>query len=129
MNPLQKNLSVLLTKLDTIKERITAGYSQLAPTDPATVNQQISLSKAKTNQQLYNSKFLEEKFPNERIVKRRAQTLQEFVLLFFYVAFAIFTLAFAATYFLQNNISGSILTLIVCACISLAFTAFLSRYG
>jgi hypothetical protein len=128
-NSLQKNLSVLLNKLDIIKERITSGYSQLAPSDPSTVNQQMKLSTAKNNKKLYNSKFLEEQYPNQRTIKRRAQTLQEFVLLFFYVAFAIFTIAFAATYFMQNNISGSIIAILGCACFTLAFTAFLIRYG
>jgi hypothetical protein len=128
-NSLQKHLSVLLTKMDKIKEKITSGYAQLAPSDPATVNQQMTLSTVKNNQKIYNSKFLEENVPHQRTVKRRAQTLQEFVLLFFYVAFAIFTLAFAATYVIQNNISGSIVAIIGSAFFLLAFTAFLIRYG
>lgn len=128
-NSLQKHLSVLLTKMDKINEKITSGYAQLAPSDPATVNQQMSLSTVKNNQKIYNSKFLEENFPHQRSVKRRAQTLQEFVLLFFYVAFAIFTLAFAATYMIQNNIPGSIVAIVGSALFLLAFTAFLIRYG
>jgi hypothetical protein len=106
-----------------------SGYSQLAPADPSRINQQLALSATRDEQKLYDSKFLEEEFPKQRIVKRREQTLQEFVLLFFYVAFAIFTLALAATYLIQKNITGSMTSVIGCASFTLAFTAFLIRYG
>jgi hypothetical protein len=122
-------LKDVLANLDILQGRIRTGYATKETTDPATVQQELELYKTTSQKTTYDAKFLEEQYPYQRSPKRRTQTLQEFVLLFFYVSFAIFSVALIIYAFLEGGQSysaaGKMLGL--CLVLCLAITAILIR--
>ena len=66
-------------------------------------NEQLDVHNAERQKGIYDAKFLEEKYPYQGTPKRRRQTLQEFVLLFFYISFAILVIALMIYAYLENG--------------------------
>jgi len=65
--------------------------------------EQLDVHRAETQKGIYDAKFLEEQYTYQGAPKRRRQTLQEFVLLFFYISFAILTIALMIYAYLENG--------------------------
>lgn len=122
------SLQELLSTLDILKAKITSGYSP-QNVDQAIVQQEMDLHAATSEKSIYDSKFLEEQYPYQKTPKRRIQTLQEFVLLFFYISLGIFSVALIIFTFLENgqSYSEAAKMLGLCVILFLAVTAILIR--
>lgn len=122
-------LKDVLANLDILQGRIRTGYATRATTDPASVQQELELYKTTSQKTTYDAKFLEEQYPYQKSPKKRTQTLQEFVLLFFYVSFAIFSVALIIYAFLEEgqSYSAAAKMLGLCVVLCLAITAILIR--
>jgi len=122
------SLQQLLSTLDILKAKVMNGYAPQAA-DQATVQQHMELHATTSEQGIYDSKFSEEHYPYQKTPKQRSQTLQEFVLLFFYVSLAIFSLALILFAFLENgqSYSEAAKMLGLCVVLILAVTAILIR--
>jgi hypothetical protein len=122
------SLQQLLSTLDILKAKVMNGYAPQAA-DQATVQQHMELHATTSEQGIYDSKFREEHYPYQKTPKQRSQTLQEFVLLFFYVSLAIFSLALILFAFLENgqSYSEAAKMLGLCVVLILAVTAILIR--
>jgi hypothetical protein len=119
----------LLTKLDILQGRIKSGYATKGTTNPAILRQERESSEALSKARTYDSKFLEEQSSYQKSPKQRGQTLQEFVLLFFYVSFAIFSIAITIAAFLEDgqNYVTAAKVFGLCLVLALAITAILIR--
>jgi ABC-type transport system involved in cytochrome bd biosynthesis fused ATPase/permease subunit len=122
-------LQGLLTKLDILQGRIKSGYAMRGTTDPAILRQEKESSEALAKARTYDAKFLEEQSSYQKNPKQRVQTLQEFVLLFFYVSFAIFSIAITIAAFLEDgqNYTTAAKVFGLCIVLALAITAILIR--
>jgi hypothetical protein len=121
-------LQELLSTLDILQAKITNGYSP-QDADQATIQQQMELHAATSEKGIYDAKFLEEKYPHQHAPKQRGQTLQEFVLLFFYISLGIFSVALIIFAFLENgqSYSEAAKMLGLCVFLFLAVTVILIR--
>ena len=97
--------------------------------DPAIADQEMELYKITSQKKIYDAKFLEEKNPYHKSPKQRRQTLQEFVLLFFYISFAIFSISLMIYAFLEEGQSYSAAAKMfgLCLVLCIAITAILIR--
>ena len=122
-------LEDILANLDILQGRVRTGYATMGTTDPAIVQQELELYKATSQKTVYDAKFLEEQYPYQKSPKLRVQTLQEFVLLFFYVSFAIFSVALIIFAFLEEGQSYTAAAKMggMCVVLCLAVTAILIR--
>jgi hypothetical protein len=122
-------LQGLLTKLDILQGRIKTGFAMKGTTDPSILRQGKESSEALAKSRTYDAKFLEEQSSYQKNPKQRGQTLQEFVLLFFYVSFAIFSIAITIAAFLEDgqNYTTAAKVFGLCIVLALAITAILIR--
>jgi hypothetical protein len=92
-------------------------------------NEKLDVGAAKTQKGIYDAKFLEEQYDYQGSPKRRRQTLQEFVLLFFYISFAILTIALMIYAYLENgnNITAAAKVFGFSCIIALAMTGVLVK--
>jgi len=125
---LQTSINTFLATLDSVQASIAESMD--VKRSLAQTQQDVELSTTLSQKGVYDSKFLEEKFPNQA-PKRRRQTLQEFVLLFFYISFAIFSVALMIYAFLENGQSYSAAgkTMGLCCIIALAISGILIKVG
>lgn len=127
---IQGNIQDIRTKLDMVEGKIREAYADDISNSDAVIQQEVDLQKIKKDIQIYNAKFEEEKFPYQRSApKKRRQTLQEFVLLFFYISFLIFSIAVTIFAFLHygQSYTAAFNALILCIVVGLAITAILMR--
>ena len=124
---LKSEITDILTNLDILKGRITSGYEKT--TNPAIIQQERDLHTTRTQKDMYDAKFLEEQHDYQKTPKKRNQTLQEFVFLFFYVSLGIFSIALTIYSFLTSgqSYSEAAKTLGLCIVATLAITAILIR--
>lgn len=126
---IQAQIQDILSNMDIVKDRIVSGYSTQGTRNPAIIQQEMELYTVKRDKKIYDAKFLEEQYQYQKTPKQRSQTLQEFVLLFFYVSLGIFSVALIVYAFLLNGQSysaaGKMLGLCIVMC--LAITAILIR--
>jgi hypothetical protein len=115
--------------LDILKSRIQDGFVLQGKKDPAKVQQEMDLYTVKSQKGVYDAKFLEEQFPYQKSPKKRRQTLQEFVLLFFYISLAIFCLSVTLYAFLENgqSYSAAAKAFGLCIVLCIAITAILIK--
>ena len=99
---LKTQLDSAVTNLITIQSSLTTARYNIENTG-LYKNEQLDVGTAKTQKGIYDAKFLEEQYPYQGAPKRRRQTLQEFVLLFFYISFAILTIALMIYAYLENG--------------------------
>jgi hypothetical protein len=130
-DPTQNQISIFLNNLDLLKKRITTGYVQLGVSNPATVRQAMQLYGATSDKSIYDSKFVEEKYPEHKSFKQRKQSLEEFVLLFFYISYAIFAFAMSISSFVDNGNSyaSAVACLLFFGLMSILITGLLIRYA
>lgn len=127
---IQANVHDIRTKLAMVEGKIREAYADDVSNSPAVIQQEVDLYNAKKDIEIYNSKFEEEKFPYQTSgPKKRRQTLQEFVLLFFYISLLIFTIAVTIFAFLHygRSYTAALNALILCIVVCLAITALLMR--
>ena len=126
---IQAQIQDILSNMDIVKDRIVSGYSTQGTRNPAIIQQEMELYTVKRDKNIYDAKFLEEQYQYQKTPKQRSQTLQEFVLLFFYVSLGIFSVALIVYAFLINGQSysaaGKMLGLCIVMC--LAITAILIK--
>jgi hypothetical protein len=124
---LQATIGDILANLDILKDRITESYR--TPITPSNRQGLMDLDSAKREKTIYDAKFLEEQYLGNKQPKHRSQTLQEFVLLFFYVSLGIFSVALIIYAFLANgqSFSEAAKMLGLCIVMCLAITAILIR--
>lgn len=111
--------------LNKIEEQIAEYSSNIStPTKDTSKLYNINLQK-----QMYDNKFVEEQYNYQKIPKKRGQTLQEFVLLFFYISLAIFSIALIIYAFLENGQSytAAAQVFFLCILMTIAITAILIR--
>jgi ammonia channel protein AmtB len=115
--------------MDVLRSRVATAFRKAkAQVGVATGTKEVY--ELKNQKKMYDAKFVEEQHGYQKIPKKRGQTLQEFVLLFFYISLAIFTVAMMIYAFLEKQSYSSALgALIVCAGIALVITAILIRAG
>ena len=117
--------------IDILESRIKDGFVLQGTTNknPAALQQERDLYTAKSQKGVYDAKFLEEQFPYQKSPKKRRQTLQEFVLLFFYISLAIFSLSVTLYAFLENgqSYSAAAKAFGLCIVLCIAITAILIR--
>jgi uncharacterized membrane protein YcjF (UPF0283 family) len=126
---IQQDIQDILTNLDIVRDRIVSGYSAQGSRDPAIVQQEMELHTAQREKNIYDAKFLEEQYQYQKTPKKRSQTLQEFVLLFFYVSLGIFSVALIVYAFLINgqSYSAAAKMLALCIVMCIAITAILIK--
>jgi len=126
---LKEQIQDILSNMDIVKDRILSGYSTQGSRDPAIIKQQIELNTAQRQKSIYDAKFLEEQYQYQKTPKQRSQTLQEFVLLFFYVSLGIFSVALIVYAFLTNgqSYSAAAKMLGLCIVMCIAITAILIK--
>jgi hypothetical protein len=124
---LEVEIRGILENLNTLKDKITASYG--AETNPMKLQRQKELDSAKREKNIYDAKFLEEQYLYQKLPRSRNQTLQEFVLLFFYVSLGIFSVALIIYAFLINgqSFSEAAKMLGLCIVMCLLITALLIR--
>jgi hypothetical protein len=122
-------LQGILANLDILQGRIKTGYAEKGVTDPAVLREAKMSSDALSKARTFDAKFLEEQSNYQKSPKQRGQTLQEFVLLFFYVSFAIFSIAVTIAAFLEDgqNYMTAAKVFGLCIVLALAITAILIR--
>jgi len=134
MTPLE-TINDLINKATNIRDGLVRFKSKIDVKrnnlDAAQVKQQVDLNTIKNDKKIYDSKFLEEQFPYQTKTKQRRQTLQEFVLLFFYISLAIFCIAMMINAYLENGQDywAAVKVLGLFVVIALAITAILIRVG
>ena len=130
MTPLE-TINDLINKATNIRDGLVRFKSKIDVKDAAQVKQQVDLNTIKNDKKIYDSKFLEEQFPYQTKSKQRRQTLQEFVLLFFYISLAIFCIAMMINAYLENgqDYSVAVKVLGLFVVIAFAITAILIRVG
>jgi len=130
-----ETINKLIDQATTIRDSLHIFKSKIDDTnnklDAAQVKQQVDLNTIKNDKKIYDSKFLEEQFPYQTKTKQRRQTLQEFVLLFFYISLAIFCIAMMINAYLENGQDYSVAVKILGLFVVIAFaiTAILIRVG
>ena len=95
-------LQGIISNLDILQGRIKTGYASKGTRDPAVLRETKMSSETLAKARTFDAKFLEEQSSHQKNPKQRGQTLQEFVLLFFYVSFAIFSIAITIAAFLED---------------------------
>jgi uncharacterized membrane protein YcjF (UPF0283 family) len=134
MSPVD-TINRLIDQTTTIRDSLTTFKSKIDVKkntfDSAQVKQQVDLNTKKNDKKIYDSKFLEEQFPYQSKSKKRRQTLQEFVLLFFYISLAIFCIAMMINAYLENGQDywAAVKVLGLFVVIAVAITAILIRVG
>lgn len=117
--------------MDKIKAQLQAYERQARAAGPeATTTTDTSvLYNINLQKQMYDNKFVEEQYNYQKTPKKRGQTLQEFVLLFFYISLAIFSIALIIYAFLENGQSYAAAgqALLLCIVLTIAITAILIR--
>jgi hypothetical protein len=126
---IQAQIQDILSNMDIVKDRIVSGYSTQGTRDPAIIQQEMELYTVKREKNIYDAKFLEEQYQYQKTPKQRNQTLQEFVLLFFYVSLGIFSVALIVYAFLINgqSYSAAAKMLGLCIVMCIAITAILIK--
>lgn len=122
-------LQGILSNLDILQGKIKTGYASKGTTDPAVLRLQKESSDTLAKARTFDAKFVEEQSKYQKSPKQRGQTLQEFVLLFFYVSFAIFSIAVTIAAFLEDgqNYMTAAKVFGLCIVLALAITAILIR--
>ena len=122
-------LQGIISNLDILQGRIKSGYSSKGTRDPAMLREVKMSSDALAKGRTFDAKFLEEQWNQQKSPKQRGQTLQEFVLLFFYVSFAIFSIAVTIAAFLEDgqNYMTAAKVFGLCIVLALVITAILIR--
>jgi len=126
---LHSQIQGIVANLDILQGRIKAGYATKGTADPAVLREKKESSDALAKSRTYDAKFVEEQAGYQKSPKQRRQTLQEFVLLFFYVSFAIFSIAVTIAAFLEDgqNYATAAKVFGLCIVLALAITAILIR--
>ena len=121
----------MLGNLDILKSKILTDYMPQGNSDPAIIRQERDLFNATRKKTLYDAKFLEEQYVYQASPIKRKQTLQDFVLLFFFVSFAIFSLSIVIYSFLINGMSyeAAAKTLSLCIILGLLITVVLMKFA
>ena len=124
---LKSEITDIIANLDILRGRIVSGYERKS--NPAMVQEQRDLHATRTQKDMYDAKFLEEQHSYQKTPRQRNQTLQEFVLLFFYVSLGIFSIALTIYAFLTSgqSYSEAAKTLGLCMVATLVITAILIR--
>jgi len=122
-------LQGILSNLDILQGKIKTGYAAKGTMDPAVLREAKMSSDALAKARTLDAKFVEEQSNYQKSPKQRGQTLQEFVLLFFYVSFAIFSIAVTIAAFLEDgqNYMTAAKVFGLCIVLALAITAILIR--
>ena len=116
-----------------ITAQITSAFSALSK-NPAATKRALSQSKAEndldTEAAMYNRLFEEEEGRLQALGgKTRHQTLQEFVLLFFFVAYGVFTISLAIMAFTKEGSSAALKILGAMLFSLLLISGILIRYA
>ena len=124
-------LNGILANLDILQGRIRTGYATKGSTDPAILREGKMSSDALAKARTFDAKFVEEQSAYQKNPRQRGQTLQEFVLLFFYVSFLIFSISITIGAFLEDgqNYTTAAKVFGLCIVMGLAITAILIRFA
>ena len=126
-------MSYFIEIMDKIKAQLQAYERQARAGGPeaatTTTTDTSVLYNINLQKQMYDNKFVEEQYNYQKTPKKRGQTLQEFVLLFFYISLAIFSIAIVIYAFLENGQSYAAAgqALLLCIVLTIAITAILIR--
>lgn len=123
------SVNTLISNMDILRGRVSSAF------DAAKGKTKVSegtkeIYEMETQKRMYDVKFIEEQQPYQTSPKKRGQTLQEFVLLFFYISLVIFTIAMMIYAFLEeHSYSAALKALALGGGLALAITAILIRAG
>jgi len=133
-------VSQLASRLNTLLTLITPAYSKLADAyseyksnpiaSPADLKFMKEVREIDEQKEAYDREFVEaeSKIQAAGGIKRR-QTLQEFVLLFFFVSFGIFTAALVAHSFIRGDYFLALKTVLLMIVICLACCGLIIQQG
>jgi len=124
-------LPYILSHMDIIKKKLKKAFIQMKneSVDPMVAETMKQVYDLKNQKAMYDTKFTEQQQPYQRKAKTRAQTLQEYIFLFFYISLAIFTVAIMIYAFLEGGQSytAAFNALFLCVGLTLAITAAILR--
>ncbi len=132
VNDLLNTSQTMLNEMNSIKDSITKNHNTLQFGLSGNTKFKSEIRDLKEEQQKYDTLFEEEESLIQSLGgKTRMQTLQEFVLTFFYSGFVIFSFALAIYYYIRtgNSTTEMFKVLGFMAFIGLAISGFLIRYG
>jgi len=127
-------LPFAIAQMDIIKDRLNDAFIKMnkqPDTDPAIAYTMKQMYELKNKKEIYDIQFAEQQQPFQTSRKGRDVTLQEYVLLFFYISLAIFTLSMMSYAFLQGEepFTAGFYALCMGVGFALVFTMLIMRYG
>ncbi len=128
---LKDRVSALLDRLTVLRSNIVASFADTSDLKQTTVSkakqQMRTLAQEKA---VADAEFREEESLSQAMGgKSRKQTLQEFVLLFFFVAYGILTISLTLTTFRSEGGSSALKMFGLMTLMSLVVAAFILRMG
>lgn len=104
VNDILSNTQSMIERLTSIKLQISENFKQLQGSSVSKMKIQSEIRDMKDEQQKYDSLFEEEESTIQAMGGRtRMQTLQEFVLTFFYTGFVLISLSIAIYYYIRTG--------------------------
>lgn len=117
INTIRSNIVTSLTDTSELKTQVVAKSKQ-------------ELKNLKKDQAVYDAQFTEEEMLSQaRGGKSRQQTLQEFVLLFFFVAYGVLTISLTLAVYRDAGGASAVKMIVLMSLMSLVVAAFIIRYG
>ena len=117
ISAIRTNILSSLTDTSELKTQVVAKSKQ-------------ELKNLKKDQDVYDAQFTEEEMLSQaRGGKSRQQTLQEFVLLFFFVAYGVLTISLTLAAYRDAGGASAVKMLVLMTLMSLVVAAFIIRYG
>ena len=128
-------LPFAIAQMDIIKDRLNEAFIRMnkqPDTDPAIAYTMKQMYELKNKKEIYDIQFAEQQQPFQTSRKGRDVTLQEYVLLFFYISLAIFTLSMMSYAFVraeEDAFTAGFYALCMGVGFMLVFTMLIMRYG
>jgi hypothetical protein len=117
INTLRSNIVTSLSDTSQLKTQVVAKAKQ-------------ELKTLKKDQDVYDAQFTEEEMLSQAMGgKTRQQTLQEFVLLFFFVAYGVLTISLTLAAYRDAGGASAVKMIVLMSLMSLVVAAFIIRYG
>lgn len=131
VNDILSNSQSMIERLTVIKTQLSDNFNHIHNTPESSIKIQSDIRTMKNEQDKYNTLFEEEESIVQAMGGRtRMQTLQEFVLTFFYIGFVLFAISISLYYYVTTGAIKEMFKAIgVMTFIALLVTGFLIRYS
>jgi len=120
----------ILDELTTLKRNISESYAQVTTSDRKQLKQSQEVRDLTEQSEMYDHLFEEEEAKIQALGgKTRAETLQEFVLLFFFVAYGVFSISLALFALAKQGTTAAAKIIFLMLFSGLLIAGIIMRYG